>query len=270
MSLSSSSGSFDFQCDLSVSYSPTDPPIFSAGTGTPTMTVIALHGKSGSPTNGVMTTLTTDLNARGYDVTRPYLQWTSLEWNGTLCEGVSYINSLIAVEKASGNSVILLGHSLGGVFVFNYTALSDTAKPDGLVVLASGHYVPNSSGLNSKHAVSVQSAKDKVIAGFGDVLTTFQTSDYNISATPIDYLSFHDPSQKPDQFPDANTSISLITVPTLWLAGLSDPLLVFTKNLGIYNSVLANTVFTYKEIVGDHYSLADNVTVELDSWYHEL
>ena len=136
----------NLQCDLNAIYSPSTPPITSAGTGTPTTTVIALHGKSGSPTNGVISTLATDLNAQGYNIIRPYMPWSSLVWSGTLCDGISYINELIVAEKAIGNSVILLGHSLGGVVVLSYTALANTTKPDGLTVMAPGHYVPNSSG----------------------------------------------------------------------------------------------------------------------------
>ncbi len=260
----------NLQCDLNAIYSPVTPPITSAGTGTPTTTVIALHGKSGSPLNGVISTLATDLNAKGYNIIRPYMPWSSLVWSGTLCDGISYINELIVAEKAIGNSVILLGHSLGGVVVLSYTALANTTKPDGLTVMAPGHYVPNSSGLNTKHAASILEAKNKIAAGQGDVLETFQTSDYDISATPNVYLTFHGIDQLTDQFSDIKAGISLISVPTLWLPGSSDPLTGTTKSLGIIDTVSANSFFTYKEIVGDHYTLVDNVTDVLDPWFKGL
>ena len=264
------SATFNLQCDLSASYTPSAPPIVSVGTGAPTTTVIALHGNSGSPDNSVMQTLTTDLNPLGYTVKKPYLPWTSLVWDGTLCDGITYVNSLVAAEKASGNSVILLGHSLGGVFVTTYAAHANITNPDGYVMLASGHFVPNSNNLNSQHAASIQSAKNKISAGQGDVLATFQTSDYSITATPNVYLSFHGIDQLPDQFSDLKAAIPLISVPSLWFAGLSDPLLGTTKNLGVFDSFSANSVFTYEEIVGDHFSLADNVVVVLDPWYQGL
>ena len=264
---------FNLQCDLTVSYTPGTAPEISSGAGAIT-TVIALHGKSGAPTRSHMQSLAADLNAQGYDVVMPYMPWSELEWDGTLCDSISYIDSLVATEIMSGNSVILLGHSMAGPIVLSYAALANTTKPDALTVLAPGHYVPNSSVLANAHAPSIQLAKDDIAAGLGDTNNTFQTLNGgvlgNITTTPNIYLSFHDNAQLPDQLPDINTSIPLVSVSTLWLAGLADPLTAVTKNLGIINTVSASSFYTYKEITGDHFSLVDNVTAELDPWFQGL
>ncbi len=135
----------NLQCDLTASYIPVSDPVVSPATGTSIATVIAVHGKSGTPTRPHMSTLSSDLNGQGYNVIMPYMPWSTLNWDGTLCDGISYINSLITAEKASGNTVILLGHSLGGVNVLSYAALSNTTKPDALLVLAPGHAVQRES-----------------------------------------------------------------------------------------------------------------------------
>lgn len=264
---SSTNSALTLQCDLTVSYSPRDQPISSAGTGTPTTTtLIAIHGKSGTPTNGVMSTLSTDFTAQGYDVIRPYMPWSTLSWDGSLCDGLSHINELIVAEKAKGNAVILLGHSLGGVNVLSYAALSNTTKPDALVVLAPGHFPHDSTTLANYHATSIQAAKAKVAAGQGDDVGTYQTSDYNITASANNYLTFHDTAQ----FPAVKTAIPLVSVPTLWLAGLADPLTNIAKNLGIIATIPGNTSYKYQEIAGDHYTLVNNVYVVLDTWYQGI
>ena len=262
-SSSPTNGTFNLQCDLTTSYSPRLAALSSPGAGT--TTVIALHGKSGAPILGHMSTLSTTLNAKGYNVIMPYMSWSTLNWDGSLCDGFSYVNELIVAEKAKGNAVVLLGHSLGGVNVISYAALSNATKPDAVVSMAPGHFPHDSISLASKHAPSVQLAKNKVAAGLGDEVGTYQTSDYDITASAKNYLTFHDT----EQFPAIKSAIPAVSVPTLWLAGQSDPLTAIAKNLGIINVVSANSNsnYKYKEIAGDHYTLAAGVAAELDTWY---
>ena len=261
---------FTFECDLNAAYTPVASPITSAGIGTPTTTVIALHGKNGSPAAAHMTNLAADLSAQGFNVIMPYMPWTRFDWNGTLCEGISYINSMIVAENNAGNSVILLGHSLGGSIVLNYAALSDTSKPNAVAVLAPGHFIHSSSVLASAHAPSIQLAENMIAAGQGDAIATFQTSNggvlYDISTTPTIYLSFHDTSE----FPDIKAAIPQVTEPTLWLAGLSDPLTDTAKRLQIINTIPAGANFTYREITGDHISMVGNASAEIAPWYQDL
>ena len=264
-SSSSANGTFNLQCDLTKSYTPRSAALSSPGAGTPVTTVIALHGKNGVPTPSHMSTLSTTLNAKGYNVIMPYMSWSTY-WDGTLCDGFSYVNELIVAEKAKGNAVVLLGHSLGGVNVISYAALSNATKPDAVVSMAPGHFPHDSTTLANNHAVSIQTAKSKVAAGLGDEVGMYQTSDYMITTTANIYLSFHDT----EQFPAIKSAIPAVSVPTLWLAGLADPLTAIAKNLGIINVVSANSNYKYKEIAGNHYTLADGVAAELDTWYQGI
>ncbi len=271
-SSSGNAASFKLACDLNAAYTPASAPVLTAGVGSPTTTVIALHGKSATPTQtSHMQTLADGLNAAGYDVMRPYLPWSSTSWNGTLCDGITYVNSLVAAEQANGKSVVVLGHSLGGVFVLSYAALTDTAKPDAFVLVAPGHFVPNSSVLAADNAADVQRAREMIANGQGDVIATFTTSGYNISATANSYLSFHGTDQSASQFPDIFTNIERVDTPVLWLAGTADPLTGIVKtNLAIIPALSGKALYTYTEIAGDHYSLMTNVTNEFDPWYQSL
>lgn len=262
---------FNLSCDMGTTYSPVASPETTVGTGTPTTTVIALHGKNGSPTRTHMTDLATDLADLGYNVSLPYMPWREFDWDGSLCDSMSYINSLIAAEKTAGNAVILLGHSLAGPIVLSYVALTNTTKPDALAVVAPGHFVGTSSLLDSYHAASVNTAKSMVTAGHGDdTIATFQTYNggflYDISTTANIYLSYHDPAE----FPDIKASIPLVTAPTLWLAGLSDSLTSSAKSLGIIATIPASSDYDYREIAGDHLTVVGNVPAELDPWYQSL
>ena len=264
--------SFNLQCDLAEDYSPRAPEIVSTGTGTPSTTVIAMHGKNGEPdSTSHMDTLAADLNTQGYDVIRPYMPWATLEWDGSLCDSMSYINKLITTEQARGRKVILLGHSLAGVVAVHYAALSNAQQPEGFVIVAPGHFVPNSIFLAGEHADSINKAKDLIQNGNGDVSDTFVTYNsvpVNITTTANIYLSFHGNDQTDSQLPDIKVSIPRVTTPVLWLAGQNDPLTgVVDGVLGIIQATRDNNAYTYSVIGGDHFSLMTNVTTELDAWY---
>jgi pimeloyl-ACP methyl ester carboxylesterase len=267
-----STPTFSLQCDLTLNYTPIATPITDLGVGTPDTTVIALHGKSGNPAASHMNNLAGDLTAAGYDVVRPYLPWTSSSWNGSLCDAMAYINSLIEAEKTAGKSVILLSHSLAGIISMSYMALDNTSKPAAITIVAPGHFIHQSSTLASSHASSIALAKDMIANDQADTIATFVTrnngSNTNISTTPTIYLSFHDTSE----LPDAKASLPLITQPILWLAGTSDNLTDLTKNtFGITASIPSTPAAnTYKEINGDHLSVMGYVTDELDPWYQNL
>jgi len=262
---------FNLTCNLTSTYtSSLGGPITTAGTGTPTTTVIALHGKNGSAASSTVATLAAGLNAAGYDVIRPNMPWANFNWDGSLCDAMAYLDDLIDTEITAGKSVILLGHSLASPVVLSYAALSNTTKPDALVIVAPGHFVGVSMNFDNLHAADVTKAKNSVIAGNGDVVDTFQTSNtggmQNISTTPNIYLSYH----SPDQFPDIRSSIPLVNEPTLWLAGDADTGTNSAIVLGIIDVVNKNSNIDYRVIAGDHYSVVDNVTGELDPWYRTL
>ena len=262
---------FDLSCDLTSNYTPgIGDPIVTAGTGTPTTTIIALHGKNGTAASSTVATLATDLNVAGYDVIRPNMPWANFNWDGSLCDAMAYLDNLIDAEITAGKSVILLGHSMAGPIALSYAALSNTTKPDAVVVIAPGHFVGTSMNFDSLHAADVTTAETMVAAGDGDVIATFKTSNggtmQSISTTPNIYLSFH----SPDQFPDIKASIPLVSGPTLWQAGLSDPLTTSAKSLGIIDTIPAGANYDYREIAGDHYTVINNVTTELDPWYQGL
>ena len=265
---------FTLQCDLNSLYTPVAERISSLKTSEEQpvqITVIAIHGKNGSPLNLHMQTLKTNLNAAGYDVIMPYMPWSGIQWDGSLCDGISYINELIIEERnrVGSNYILLVGHSLAGPVTLAYSALADTEKADRASIVAPGHFIHQSGILAEEHAASISLAKSMVSSAQGDTIATFQT--YNngvpvaISATALDYLSMHDTSQ----FPDILSSIPLVTTPTLWLAGQNDPLTSTAKTLGVIDAipVSVNASIQYKEVTGNHFTVLENVPTELSEFF---
>lgn len=265
-----STTTLNLQCDLTASYTPVTTPELSSATGASVATIIAVHGKNGSPLRAHMQTLKTDLNTQDYDVIMPYMPWSDLTWSGTLCDSISYLNSLISTEKSAGKPVILLGHSLAGPVVLAYSVLENSTKPDAISIIAPGHFIHQSSVLDNAHASSITLANSMISSDQSDQFATFETynngAPVSISATPVAYLSMHDT----DQFPNIETSIPLISQPVLWLAGLSDPLTASATSFGFIDLIPSSSSNIYKELTGDHYSVMDNVAGELDPWFQGL
>lgn len=263
---------FDLTCNLNADYTARAEAVTYSATTQPAMaTAIILHGKNGTPTRSHFQTLATDLAAAGYDVIAPYMPWSNFVWDGTMCDSMSYIDRLVAQEKDAGKSVILLGHSLAGPIVLAYAALENTTAPDGLLVLAPGH-IPHQSGvLASIHASSIAKAKDLSSQGLGTQASTFITSnggeEQEITATPQVYLSYHDP----DEFPDIEASLPLVSTPILWLAGKDDRLTsVMDDNFGIVKLIPNSSTNSYKVVDGDHYTVVESVATELNNWFATL
>ena len=263
--------SFLSSCDSNASYTPSSAVVRHSTSQTFVATVIAIHGKNGSPTASHMTTLATDLNAKGYDVVLPYMPWSGLNWDGTLCQGISYLKTLITTEKNAGNQVILLGHSLGGPITLAYETLSSTEKPDAIVSLAPGHFIHQSSVLANAHASSIATANTMISASRGDEVATFVTynmgADEEINTTPNIYLSFHDTTK----FPNIESSIPLVnSTPVLWLAATEDSLTPLAISYGFISLAGQNSNYNYQEISGGHLDLVSNVANPFDTWYQEL
>jgi len=264
---------FVLECDLTQTYTPATSPIVSPSTnGISSQTVLAIHGKNGSPLRDHMTTLKTRLNAEGYNVIMPYMPWSDLSWSGSLCDSMAYINEIITAERTNESSkdnyIILLGHSLAGPVSLAYSALENTNKADAVNVVAPGHFIHQSSVLADAHGASIEAANTMAANGMGNDIATFQTynngSSVDIATTANIYLSMHDTAQ----FPNILSTIPENKTSTLWLAGLTDSLTGVAKNLGIIDSIPNdNDFYTYKEVSGDHFSVLETVPNELQEFF---
>ncbi|MFV1982727.1 MAG: serine aminopeptidase domain-containing protein [Thiohalomonadales bacterium] len=269
-----STQSVSLQCDLTVKYIPRSPDLFSAATTVPPAiaTAILVHGKKGSPAANQMLGMQANLNAKGYDVIMPYMTWSGQNWDGTLCDSISYLNELITTEKNAGKKVILLGHSLGGPSVLAYNSLKNTTKPDAVVVVAPGHYIHYSNKLASAHAPYIQQAKTMIANGQADQIANFMSLNGGqlvlITSTPVTYLSMHDINQ----FPDIKVSTAAVSIPLLWLAGDMDNLTTTSLKFGLPSAIPNSSTNLYKVVPGTHLSVMsnDSTSIEINNWFSSL
>lgn len=271
-------------------YLPYRPPIVQSETTDPTdVYVIVMHGKNGSPYFANLLALYDELNARGYRTIAPVMpwggQWTynldtgqydvEFIWDGTRCEGLAYLESLIETERQQNRRVILMGHSFGGNHMLMYSYLNTTDNLEAIVTIAPGHILPYSTRVIDETAPSRSRAKALIAQGLGDVATTFQTLNtgglQTITATPRVYLSFHepDPDLVPDRetFPDMSGAFPNIDEPVQWLVGAADPIIDFYNRRGFFGMLPPTPENEYRVIDGDHLSVLLNVADETDRWF---
>ena len=262
--------SYSVDCSSSATYKPISAPVVTPSTGAPaTVSIIVMHGKTGSPNSAHLPPLYTDLSNAGYDVIAPYMPWSGLDWDGSMCEAMNYIDSLAALETAKGRRVIVAGHSMGGAHSLIYGATSPGSEVKGILTLAPGHFPHLSNLMQTVTAPSIALAESMVTSGNGDTIATFDILNsgvtLQITASANDYLSFH----ALDQYPDINDVLPVITLPVLWLAGDADPITTGYNMAALFTKITsANS--DYQVITGDHKSMVSNSGVPITVWLTTL
>ena len=262
--------SYKVDCSSSATYAPINAPVVTLSTGAPaTVSVIVMHGKTGSPNSDHLPPLYTYLSNAGYDVIAPYMPWSGLDWDGSLCEAMNYIDSLAALEAAKGRSVIVAGHSMGGAHSLIYAATSHSSEVNGIVSLAPGHFPHLSNLMQTVTAPSISLAESMVASGNGDTIATFDILNsgvtLQITASANDYLSFH----ALDQYPDINDVLPVITLPVLWLAGDADPITI-GYNMAVLFTQITSANSDHQVITGDHKGVVSNTGAPITAWLSTL
>lgn len=257
---------YSVDCSSSGTYAPASSPVITPSSGsTATTTVIVMHGKTGSPLSTHLPPLYTALSNGGYDVVAPYMPWSGLSWDGSMCEAMNYIDSLAAMEAAKGRAVIVAGHSMGGAHSLIYGATSPAAEVKGIVTMAPGHFPHLSNLMQTVTAASIALAEDMVSNGNGDTLATFDILNtgvtMQITASAIDYLSYH----ALDQYPDVYDVLPAITLPVLWLAGDGDSLTTIYDMPTLAN-LITSDFSEYMVVSGDHKTMVSSSGAPIIDW----
>lgn len=269
-----------------------DPRVVDETTEATDITIIYLHGKNGSPWFQNLTTLAQELASKGYKIVIPTMPWgrkmyftlntdktawinhTYFAWDGNMCEGLNYIESLVAAERAIGRRVLLMGHSMGGEHALLYGYLNKRDDIIGIITSAPGGFVPLSSVLMENTASSRLKAKQLAANGKGNARTWFDTYNMGeiqkIYTTANNYLSFHEPDSDltPDAryLPDMRNALPNITEPVLWLVGQNDSLVSFYNNNQLPGR-LPNQRSRYQVLQGDHLTVMFHESQPIDDWF---
>jgi len=269
---------YSVDCSTSATYTPITAPLVTLSVGA-TTTVIVMHGKAGMPDDIYLLPLYTELSNSGYDVIAPYMPWSGLDWDGSMCEAMNYIDSLVA-QETKGNDVIIAGHSMGGAHSLIYAATTPPTAVKAIITMAPGHFphleLPLLTVFDPATAAiitsSITSAAGMVASGLGDSDGTFDTLIpdpvdllLQISATANDYLSYH----ALDQYPDINDVLTVIKLPVLWLAGDVDELTTFYNMAALFNRITSQNS-SYELVNGDHLGMVSNSATPMDVWLIQL
>ncbi len=170
------------------------PPVH-AQTAAPTMGIIVMHGKGGSPTRHV-NELASALAAQGYLVANLDMPWSGRrEYDAPLAAAEQEVSAAIGTLQGRGATrFVVAGHSQGGLFALYYGSRHALA---GAIAIAPGGD-PGSNTPREKLADSVQLARKLVDEGKGDDKTRLTDYEggkgtYPLLTTPRIYLSWFDP-----------------------------------------------------------------------------
>lgn len=266
----------NLDCSAATSFDPiaegfTDPQVNLPDTmeADTKITIILMHGKTGSPVSTFLTSFQTEMAAKGYKVVAPVMPWSTTSWRGTLCEGMVYINQLVELEIADGREVVIAGHSMGGTYALLYgvTQPQPSVAVKALVTIAPGHMMHISNLLQTTTADDVQTAKDLVSNDNGDMVSNFETLNnslvINISTTANRYLTYHDL----EVVPNLNFVLPNITLPVLWFAGEDDDLTAL-EGMEALAATITSTGSEYKLLPSpaNHTSVVALTPDPLDTW----
>lgn len=257
---SSNTNKYSLNCSSENTYSPVYSPVeFPSTMGSASTTIIVMHGKRGTPYSQNIQPFQEQLTSMGYDVIFPYMPHSGLEWAGTLCEGMNYLDDLVVGQQNAGKNVIIAGHSMGAMYALAYGVTTPTVNVLGIIASAPGHLIAISS---TDISDSISQAK-MLIENNDSTIHSFNTIGLisTIDANARSYLSHHDLAK----WPSLNNLVQSIKLPTILLDGREDRLYAIPKRQAIIGSVL-NSKFTYKLLDGNHTTVIPNEINEIIIW----
>jgi len=232
------------------------------------ISVIALHGKSGRPDTPHMIDLYNKLNQKGYTVVAITMPWSKNKREGTFQDALDIINE--AVTKSEKQEMVILGHSMGGMFALQYGAGNPANPIVGIIPVAPGHDLQLAKKLRDKSAESVLKAKQMMAKGKGKERETF--NDFNAGrSTSFDttaeyYVAFYDP----DSLPGMKAIAPENKLPVLWVAGTGDKLTEIYHMAELFELLPENSRNRYLEASGTHKSVLDKSAFNIADWIDQL
>lgn len=232
-------------------------------------TVVYLHGKGGNPETEYSSWFIEKMGDAGYTVIAPLMPWSEKRrYEGTREQGLEVIDQIAAMY--SDRQIVVIGHSMGGMAVLQYGHKGTADNIAGLIAVAPGHD-PNVSGkIRSRTASEAQEACQKMLNGEGKARNNYPDrrgkKEYTISATAEYFCTYY----SINQYPDSRDIGNEIKVPTLIVAGDSDPLTKVYSMNKMYERLPENPLNQYKLLSGEHKSVLYNNVGEISSWIDSL
>jgi pimeloyl-ACP methyl ester carboxylesterase len=188
----------------------------------PTIGVVIMHGKGGSPAKWVAP-LAAGLERKGYLVANLEMPWSAnRHYDVDVAMADKEVDAAFERLRAKGaKKVFVAGHSQGGVFALHY----GSQRPvDGVIAIAPGGNVANQV-YSREVGGSVERARNLVAEGKGNEKETFDDYEgskgrFTVSTTAASYLSWFDPRGAMNQMKSSKAIDP--QVPVLFIAPTGD------------------------------------------------
>lgn len=231
--------------------------------------IIFLHGKRGDPSTSQNDNFISNMRDLGYEVIAPLMPWSEMRgYDGTRSQGMEVINA--AVDAMKTEKVVVVGHSMGGMAVFQYGASGVSPKVVGLVSVAPGHDPSNADKLQIHTEWDAIKACKKHAAGEGKDRGDYPEMNggktYTISATAEYYCTHFSVKE----YPDSLRIASGIKTPTFILSGSEDRLTWVYSHRDIYESLPKNTKNKHEVMSGRHLNVLFEHTDAISQWIDAL
>jgi len=252
-------------CFAEKPYKPSAPPRKLTPDRSRKTTVVMLHGKNSSQWTQAFDPLITFLLKKRYRLLVPQLPWGK-EWDGTMCQGLNYVDKLVRAERRKGRQVVVLGHSFGGTHALIYAARAKR-NLKGIVVIGPGHMLPLAKAVIEETRTQVAKAKRLERVGKANRMTKFTTKNTGdeineIRTTPRIYLSYHDVNR----FADMTKTLPKVRKRLLWMVGDKDPILPSYNNSNLLGYLPRKPGYKYKILNGGHRDVFGQVGPATHKW----
>jgi dienelactone hydrolase len=148
-----------------------------AQAGAKNVGIVLLHGKWGSPLGNIKG-LADALKANGYEVTAPFMPWsTKRAYDVPYQDALNELDQIVKKYRAAGLSrVYMVGTSFGANGSIAYAAYGQHPI-DGVIAIAPGHLVDHPVSWPKLYGKKLAMANELIKAGKGDELETFTDSN---------------------------------------------------------------------------------------------
>lgn len=238
------------------------------------LTLVFTHGKNSFNRTPNMRRLAEGIAASGVRVILPVMPW-SRKWDGTVQDGISAMDTLVAAAASGGDRVVIGGQSLGATFTMIYRPGDAPPAVAGRLLTSPGaliELIPPASPFWARLKPALDQARALERAGKGKEVTQLggtnvtgtRTIEESYATTPEIYLSFHDP----DRFPKIRAALAAIPQPVFWTVGTADPVPNARRN--VFDMVKQNPASRYLELPGDHNSAMLDALPAMIDWLAQL
>lgn len=236
---------------------------------TKSTTIVYLHGKNATPQSNHNARFISSMVDLGYEVVAPLMPWTpATNYSGSLQDGYTAIDEAIA--RARTDRIVLVGHSMGGITMFQYGAGKVSEKVVGLISIAPGHDPNINEPLRTHTEGDAKKACEMMSAGRGDERSRYAEMNsgrtYFIEASAKYFCTYYDVTH----FPNTMMMSEKIKTPFFLLSGAGDKLTKHYRHAELFAAIPHSDKNKHAVLSGDHGGVLYQHNDDISAWIESL